>query len=68
MLKAKVVLPLFAAVFLAGCAVGGNSASPTYRAGFSDGCVARQDEELYRVDPDYRAGWQSGHASCGAGS
>jgi hypothetical protein len=64
MVKPKLVLSVGAAVLLSGCVIGGNSASLTYRAGYSDGCSAQRDEELYRVDPDYRAGWTSGRASC----
>jgi hypothetical protein len=63
-------------LFLAACAAAGDQASPSYSAGFSDGCAtasavgptaARQpkrDETLYAKDPDYRAGWISGQATC----
>jgi hypothetical protein len=61
---------------LAACAGGGHEDSPTYRAGFGDGCTTasapssgvtrepQRDDALSSADPDYRAGWSSGYAAC----
>ena len=50
--------------------------SPSYRLGFNDGCTTASGEGsgvhktpqrnalLYAQDPDYRAGWGSGHVFC----
>ena len=72
---------LLAAVFallLSACAPMSDQASPSYSAGFADGCATasaegvslppqpRRDEALYAKDRDYRAGWISGHATCRA--
>jgi len=50
--------------------------SPSYDAGFGDGCAtansegapvlrtATRDEAAFSGDADYRAGWISGHAAC----
>lgn len=64
-------------LLLSACAAAGDSASPSYSAGFSDGCATasaegatmaargpQRDQALYAKDPDYRAGWISGHAAC----
>ena len=64
------------ALLLSACAAAGDQASPSYSAGFADGCASasaeggpiarppQRDEELYAKDPDYRAGWTSGRATC----
>ena len=56
--------------------MSGEPNSPSYSAGFGDGCASasaeeaavprrpQRDETLYAKDPDYRAGWISGLASC----
>ena len=61
---------------LSACAAGGERTSPSYEAGFSDGCATasaqssalprmpQRNEVLYARDPDYRAGWISGQATC----
>jgi hypothetical protein len=64
-------------LLLSACATAGDSASPFYSAGFSDGCATasaegtttaprepQRDQALYAKEPDYRAGWISGHATC----
>lgn len=75
-MKAKAVL--ISVLLLAGCAGAADSGSETYRAGYSDGCEsagspaalpARRNDNLYKNDADYRAGWSAGRATCGvAGS
>ena len=67
MLQLKLYAALSVGFLLSACVIGGDSASATYRVGYSDGCAQRQDRELYAVDPDYRAGWLSGRASCAGG-
>ena len=67
MVQIKHLAGLSAAFLLSACVIGGDSASATYRVGYSDGCAQRQDRELYAADPDYRAGWLSGRASCAGG-
>ena len=64
------------ALGLLACGMPEKPAGPSYDAGFGDGCAsagaemaaiprqARRDEQLYAKDPDYRAGWVSGHATC----
>lgn len=54
----------------------GDTDSPAYRLGFNDGCTTASGEAsgapktpqrnavLYEGDPDYRAGWGSGHVFC----
>lgn len=62
---------------LSACVASGDEASPSYSAGFADGCATasaegtttaprepQRDQALYAKDPDYRAGWISGHATC----
>lgn len=70
-------LPLI--LLLASCA-GGNSNSPDFKAGYSDGCASAslaggadkrqdsitRDDAAYRSNEDYRAGWGQGFGSCRA--
>jgi hypothetical protein len=62
---------------LTACAAAGDETSPSYSAGFADGCATasaegtttaprqpQRDQTLYAKDPDYRAGWISGFATC----
>ena len=59
------------------CVTAGEPNSPSYSSGFADGCATasaegtaiparepQRDQALYAKDPDYRAGWISGHATC----
>jgi hypothetical protein len=61
---------------LAACA-GGNSNSPDFKAGYSDGCASAslqgadkredsltRDDAAYRTNKDYRSGWGQGFGSC----
>jgi hypothetical protein len=70
------ILPLI--LILAACA-GGNSKSPDFKAGYSDGCASAslegankredsltRDEAAYRTNKDYRSGWGQGFGSCRA--
>jgi hypothetical protein len=74
------LLPLILtpALLLAACA-GGNSRSPDFKAGYSDGCASAslegankradsttRDEAAYRTNKDYRSGWGQGFGSCRA--
>ena len=66
------------AFLLAACGGGftADQASPSYRAGFNDGCTTASGEgsgvrkppqrntALYEQDSDYRSGWGSGHVFC----
>lgn len=50
--------------------------TPSFKAGYADGCAAAnaagssyrygpvRDENLFRQDATYRAGWNSGYATC----
>jgi hypothetical protein len=50
--------------------------TPGFKSGFSDGCASAtvqdtnyrkdtvKDEELYKTDKNYRAGWSSGFYNC----
>lgn len=70
-------LLVLAAVLSACAAAEGRHDSPSYAAGFTDGCAtasaraARQpggeqrDQTLFKRDRDYRSGWRAGYASCG---
>jgi hypothetical protein len=77
------LLSLAVLLILAACAgappdVAQNS--PVYQEGFADGCatqtsgvatgqrVDHRNQALFNRDPDYRAGWTSGLATCGMGS
>lgn len=64
-------------LFLSACAATGDTDSSSYSGGFADGCATasaegtatparepQRDQALYAKDPDYRAGWISGHATC----
>ena len=65
-----------ATLILAGCQMPEMERSPSYDAGFADGCATaaaqgpgvprepRRNEELYARDKDYRMGWTSGLAQC----
>ncbi len=66
-------------LLLSGCAAAGDPASPSYSAGFADGCVTasaegtstaahepQRDRARYAMDSDYRAGWISSYATCRA--
>ncbi len=68
------LLPLI--LLLASCA-GGNSSSPDFKAGYSDGCASAslqgadkrqdsltRDDAAYRTNPDYRSGWGQGFGAC----
>jgi len=75
-------LILVLAAGAAGCAGNGRIAelreSPSFHAGFGDGCVTSQEEDKsfstkttrdkYAFDNDeaYRAGWRQGWLECGA--
>jgi hypothetical protein len=67
------------ALGLTACETAGDMAdkdSPSYNAGFGDGCTTAQaersptpprpqrDATLYDKDPDYRRGWNAGHTFC----
>jgi len=64
------------ALLLLACATPADRGSPTYQAGFGDGCATasaeggairrppQRNEALYAEDPGYRSGWVSGHAAC----
>ena len=65
------------ALLLSACTAMNEQASPSYSEGFGDGCATasaegsmakppQRDQALYDKDPDYRAGWLSGHATCRA--
>ena len=62
---------------LCACAMTqGNRDSPTYQAGYADGCgtangeasgvpmPAKRNDILFMADTEYRAGWSAGHADC----
>ena len=63
---------------LGGCAGDSNvnRDSPDYAAGYSDGCATGQardtyprgrvtrDEEAFRHNADYKAGWRTGYNAC----
>jgi len=63
------VLAAAAVLLLVACAPMGDQASPSYSAGFADGCATasaegtalprqpQRNEALYAKDRDYRAGW-----------
>jgi hypothetical protein len=70
-----------AALALASCAGAAGTAkdNPLYQEGYADGCATAstqgrpgqmkemRDAALYEKDPDYRAGFTSGLASCRMG-
>jgi hypothetical protein len=73
-------LTLVLAAALSGCETAEEQAlkeSPSYNAGFGDGCNTAESERavikpppqrdatLYAKDADYRRGWNAGHAFCG---
>jgi hypothetical protein len=66
-----------AALVLSACAMDmSNKDSPTYQAGYADGCStamaesssvpmpAKRNNAVFAADKDYRAGWAAGHADC----
>ena len=75
------VLMLFgAALLIAGCESGPPPEvvnDPVYKAGYADGCqtahsrvegfggTVHRNEELFKTDETYRAGWRNGYGACG---
>jgi len=68
------LLPLI--LLMASCA-SGNSNSPDFKAGYSDGCASAsldgadkrkenltRDDAAYQSNPNYRSGWGQGFAAC----
>ena len=67
------------AVSLGACATGSKYADePQYNSGYSSGCASAsrgtgsvtpgridRDEQLYKSDKAYRAGWNAGYHACG---
>jgi hypothetical protein len=66
-----------AALLLTACAMDmSNRDSPTYQAGYADGCSTamaesssvpmppKRNNAAFAADKDYRAGWAAGHADC----
>jgi len=62
---------------LSACAMSKvNQDSPTYQAGYADGCAtanaeassapmpAKRDAMLFASDTEYRSGWAAGHGDC----
>lgn len=63
---------------LAGCGLGRSEYAdePNYKAGYSDGCwtatsrvpgdpsTITRNEEAFKSDPAYNAGWKSGYGAC----
>lgn len=74
----KYILMLFASALLSGCATyfpdelhrDSVGKPEKYRVGLTDGCTtASQDSvvkeaEAYRINSDYRAGWDKGYRVC----
>ena len=70
------VLTAMILLAITACMTHAEDRSPSYQLGFGDGCAtassegtgaprpAQQNEMLYSRDPDYRAGWLSGHTQC----
>jgi len=72
------LLPLiFGPILVLTACAGGNSNSPDFKAGYSDGCASAslqgadkredsmtRDEDAYRTNKDYRSGWGQGFGSC----
>lgn len=71
-------LPLFLAALAAGCGMGKSEYAdePNYKAGYSDGCwtatsqvpgdpsTITRNEEAWKGDKAYNAGWRSGYSAC----
>ena len=70
-------LPLASCVILGTKADRKVQASPSFHAGYDDGCASAtneganmrrgdvvRDDALYESDGAYRAGWANGHAAC----
>ena len=70
-------LQLAAVLLVSACTMTmSNRDSPTYQAGYADGCgtamaesssvpmPAKRNNALFDADKDYRAGWAAGHADC----
>jgi hypothetical protein len=81
-LSSRIILVWIIAAATAGCGLFGNAQdravrkSPSFRAGYDDGCAAanqqgadlrdriRRDPTLYKTDDVYRAGWSNGFQTC----
>lgn len=81
--KARVAFAAGAVGLLAGCAAAVNengellSESPSYQAGYGDGCATSNEENksfstkkvrdayLFDNDKAYRTGWRQGYLACG---
>ena len=71
-------LALFLLVSLAGCGLGRSEHAddPNYKAGHSDGCwsatsqvpgdptTITRNDEAYKLNEAYRAGWKAGYSAC----
>jgi hypothetical protein len=75
-MRIRSLLAAMALTPLAACAGEANTHSPDYGAGYSDGCASGssadsyprgrkiRDEQAFRDNADYKAGWRSGYNAC----
>ena len=71
----RIPLAVVAGLVLAACAAEGEGGPASYTVGRVHGCDSGftdldmtvnyfKDEARYRADPEYRRGWDDGHAQC----
>ncbi|MBX3508570.1 hypothetical protein [Parvibaculum sp.] len=74
----RLCAPLVLAALVAGCGLGQSEYAdePNYKAGYSDGCwtatsqvpgdpsTITRNEEAWKSDKAYNAGWRSGYSAC----
>ena len=74
----RLAAPVILAAFVAGCGMGRSEHAddPNYKAGYSDGCwtatsqvpgdpsTITRNEEAWKGDKAYNAGWRSGYSAC----
>ena len=74
----RLCLPLLLVAITAGCGMGKSEYAdePNYKAGYSDGCwtatsqvpgdpsTITRNEEAWKGDKAYNAGWRSGYSAC----
>lgn len=75
--RLSVLFALGAALALGACSTDDLTSSPNYDLGYSDGCgtattrkpgdpsTIHRNDDLYRADEGYAAGWRAGYSACG---
>jgi hypothetical protein len=76
-MRTPTLMCLLPVILLTASCAGGNSSSPDFKAGYSDGCASAslegadkrqntltRDDAAYQTNKDYRSGWGEGFGAC----